>query len=206
MEFSGEDDESVGIAKQVSESDDSSKVSVKLETDEKVLARVTDGIYRLPGSAIRELISNSYDADAENVIIDTDVPLFRSMTIRDDGNGMSIDVLVNLIRHIGGSAKRSDKGRKLSVTDSIDKTKSPNKKRKLIGKIGIGLFSVAQLTREFEIITKEKGVGYYLKARIKLYNYSDENVADDQRGASFETAPLICGRSLRIMLMHMELI
>ncbi|MGU2323480.1 ATP-binding protein [Pseudomonas aeruginosa] len=73
-----------------------------LSTDEKVLARVTDGIYRQPASAIRELISNAYDADADNVWIDTDAPRFENMTIRDDGNGMSIEVLTNLIHHIGG--------------------------------------------------------------------------------------------------------
>lgn len=74
-----------------------------LSTDEKVLARVTDGIYRQPASAIRELISNAYDADADNVWIDTDAPRFENMTIRDDGNGMSIEVLTNLIHHIGGA-------------------------------------------------------------------------------------------------------
>lgn len=165
----------------------------KLETDQKVLARVTDGIYRFPGSALRELISNSYDADAENVYIDTDVPRFESMSIRDDGNGMSIETLVNLINHIGASAKRSNKGTELEVTDSSDPTVSKNKKRKLIGKIGIGLFSVAQLTRDFEIITKEKGKGYYLRAVIKLHNYSEEYInkieadTSSERGASFET-------------------
>jgi len=165
----------------------------KLETDEKVLARVTDGIYRLPGSAIRELISNAYDADAENVLIHTDVPRFESMTIRDDGNGMSIPTLVNLLGHIGGSAKRSDKGIALGVTSSEDKTLSPNKKRNLIGKIGIGLFSVAQLTRSFEIVTKQEGCDFYLKAKVKLYNYSEEYISNQEkketgeRGASFET-------------------
>lgn len=128
--------------------------STKLETDDKVLARVTDGIYRLPGSAIRELISNAYDADAENVYVETDVPRFNSMTIRDDGSGMSVDTLVNMLRHIGGSAKRTDRGISLKVTDDVDTSLSAIKKRKLIGKIGIGLFSVAQLTRDFEIITK----------------------------------------------------
>ncbi|UPQ71170.1 ATP-binding protein [Kluyvera ascorbata] len=119
--------------------------STKLETDDKVLARVTDGIYRLPGSAIRELISNAYDADAENVYVDTDVPRFNSMTIRDDGSGMSVNTLVNMLRHIGGSAKRTEKGISLKVTDEDDTSLSAIKKRKLIGKIGIGLFSVAQL-------------------------------------------------------------
>ncbi|WP_193015727.1 ATP-binding protein [Proteus sp. FME41] len=165
--------------------------STKLETDDKVLARVTDGIYRLPGSAIRELISNAYDADAENVYVETDVPRFNSMTIRDDGSGMSIDTLVNMLRHIGGSAKRTNRGITLKVTDSVDTSISAIKKRKLIGKIGIGLFSVAQLTRDFEIITKQKGNDFYLRAKVQLFNYSDEiptqEKLDGERGKSFQT-------------------
>lgn len=165
--------------------------STKLETDDKVLARVTDGIYRLPGSAIRELISNAYDADAENVYVETDVPRFNSMTIRDDGSGMSVDTLVNMLRHIGGSAKRTDKGISLKVTDEVDTSLSAIRKRKLIGKIGIGLFSVAQLTRDFEIITKQKGNDFYLRAKVQLFNYSDEipsqEKKDGERGKSFQT-------------------
>jgi hypothetical protein len=164
----------------------------KLETDDKVLARITDGIYRLPGSAIRELISNAFDADAENVYVDTDAPRFNSMTIRDDGNGMSIDTLVNMLRHIGGSAKRTNKGKSLKVTDNDDNSLSLNKKRKIIGKIGIGLFSVAQLTRDFEIITKQNGCSFYLRAKVTLFNYSDElaeakSTEKDNRGKSFQT-------------------
>ncbi|EKG36691.1 hypothetical protein Pav013_3522 [Pseudomonas syringae pv. avellanae str. ISPaVe013] len=184
------------------------KAKTKLETDEKVLARVTDGIYRLPGSAIRELISNAYDADAENVTIDTDVPRFETISVRDDGVGMSIETLVNLLSHIGGSAKRTEKGGDLKVTDELDNSLSRIKKRKLIGKIGIGLFSVAQLTRDFDIITKQKNSDFYLKARVRLHNYSEEYIREtekahleklkkqnsdglspdaDSRGASFET-------------------
>ena len=164
----------------------------KLETDDKVLARITDGIYRYPGSALRELISNSYDADAENVYVETDAPRFDSMTVRDDGNGMSISTLVNMLRHIGGSAKRTSKGKELKVTDFYDNSLSLNKKRKLIGKIGIGLFSIAQLTRDFEIITKQKGNDFYLKAKVQLFNFSDEAVElsrdeSGERGKSFQT-------------------
>lgn len=161
-----------------------------LSTDEKVLARVTDGIYRQPSSAIRELISNAYDADADNVWIDTDAPRFENMTIRDDGNGMSIEVLTNLIHHIGGSAKRSGDSKKaaLGVTDKDDPNLSPNKNRRLIGKIGIGLFSVAQLTRHFSIVTKQKGTDYYLIADVVLNNYSEQVVASqEKRGEGFDT-------------------
>lgn len=49
-----------------------------LKTDQRVIARVTDGIYRQPGSSLRELISNAYDADATRVVIKTDAPRFRT--------------------------------------------------------------------------------------------------------------------------------
>lgn len=83
------------------------KTETLLKTDQKVLARITDGIYRHAYSALRELICNSYDADATEIYIDTDVPLFRTITVRDNGNGMSIDTLSNVLHHIGGSAKRN---------------------------------------------------------------------------------------------------
>ena len=147
-----------------------------LSTDERVLARVTDGIYRQPSSAIRELVANAYDADATTVRIDTDYPRFNTITIRDDGNGMTFEALANMIRHIGGSAKRNASKTALGVVNSEDPTLSVNKKRKVIGKIGIGLFSVAQLTRDFKIITKTSGSNYYIEADIRLYNYSEQLV------------------------------
>jgi len=160
----------------------------ELTTDEKVLARVTDGIYRQPASAIRELISNAYDADAENVSIDTDVPRFTNISVKDDGNGMSVSELTNLIHHIGGSAKRDPENQDVNVSSNENPSVSPNKKRKLIGKIGIGLFSVAQLTREFYITTKRKGDHYYLQAHVILHNYSDHQPDSAQeRGQSFSS-------------------
>src|SRR5713226_9934306 len=133
-------------------------VETMLATDEQVLARITDGIYRQPASALRELISNSYDADATEVIINTDAPRFREISVRDDGLGLSPEVLEHLVRHIGGSPKRSEEGKQLGVTGS-NTSLSPGG-RQLIGKLGIGMFSVAQFTRHFLIITKTKGDPY----------------------------------------------
>jgi hypothetical protein len=130
-------------------------VDTKLTTDERVLARITDGIYRQPASALRELISNAYDADAAEVIIQTDAPRFEQISVRDNGSGLTPEVLEHLIQHIGGSAKRASDGKDLGVTSDDDENLSPGG-RKLIGKLGIGLFSVAQFTRHFLIITKTK--------------------------------------------------
>src|ERR1039458_9098628 len=90
-------------------------VETILKTDQKVLARITDGIYRQPASALRELISNSYDADATEVMIFTDAPRFKELSVRDDGVGLSPEILEHLVRHIGGSAKRSEEGDRKST-------------------------------------------------------------------------------------------
>src|ERR1700680_2714410 len=106
------------LAERIRTSERRKPVDAFLATDQRVLARITDGIYRQPASALRELISNSYDADATEVIINTDAPRFREISVRDNGLGLSPEVLEHLVRHIGGSAKRSDEGKELGVTGS----------------------------------------------------------------------------------------
>ena len=86
-------------------------ISTSLSTSEQVLRRVTDGIYREPWSALRELISNAYDADATTVIIQTDAPRFESIVIRDDGLGFTSETLARMIKEIGGSTKRVEEKR-----------------------------------------------------------------------------------------------
>lgn len=139
----------------------------KLEADELVLARITEGIYRQPASALRELVSNAYDADATEVVILTDAPRFSQITVRDNGIGFSPEVLTFLVKHIGGSAKRSEIGKELEVTSNTNVNYSPGG-RQLIGKLGIGLFSVAQFTQHFLIITKTAGDSFRTVADITL--------------------------------------
>lgn len=142
-------------------------VEGKLETDELVLARITEGIYRQPASALRELVSNAYDADATEVVILTDAPRFGQISVRDNGRGLSPEILTQLVKHIGGSAKRSEKGKELGVTSATNANRSEGG-RQLIGKLGIGLFSVAQFTRHFLIITKTADDAFRTVADITL--------------------------------------
>lgn len=130
-------------------------VSAFLKTDERVFARITDGIYREPASALRELIANAYDADATEVQVVTDAPRFSKIVVRDNGHGLTEEALVHVICHIGGSLKRTAEGKQHNVVSTNDATLSPGK-RKLIGKLGIGLFSVSQLTHHLNIVTKVK--------------------------------------------------
>jgi hypothetical protein len=152
-------------------------VRTTLAASEQVIARVTDGIYRQPASALRELISNAWDADATSVTILTDSPRFSRIYVRDDGSGMSHQTLARLLKSIGGSAKRREEGKDLGITSSEDSDRTPGG-RPIIGKIGIGLFSISQLARRFEIITKIKGSNYRLVAQITLRTYSEASVVD----------------------------
>lgn len=148
-----------------------------LVVDNRVLARITDGIYRRPSSALRELIFNAYDADATMVTIHTDSPRFERMEVVDNGRGMNERSLSNLLKHIGGSSKRTYRGKALDTVSQDDPDLSPGNRR-LIGKIGIGLFAVAHLTTHFQIITKTKGESDWLIAEIWLKTFTEELLRD----------------------------
>ena len=173
------------LAAGIKDSSSESPVNTVLRTDEQVLARVTDGIYRQPGSAIRELVSNAYDADARRVVIKTDRPRFRTLSVEDDGIGMTPAALAHLLHHIGGSAKRSREGAGLGIASAADPTRSPSGRR-LIGKIGIGLFSVSQLTHRFQIITKTAGDPFRTIALVVLRQYSDESASTPEEQGEYE--------------------
>jgi hypothetical protein len=164
----------------------------KLRASDRVIARVTDGIYRQPASAIRELISNAWDADAKNVTILTDAPRFSRIYVRDDGVGMSHETLARMLHNIGGSAKRSKEGSALGITSTSDPDRTPGG-RLLIGKIGIGLFSVSQLARRFRIVTKTSGTNYRLVADVHLRTYSEEDSQEDTEDSQDDSDDYISG-------------
>ncbi|MEA3343207.1 MAG: ATP-binding protein [archaeon] len=167
-------DAAKNLAKEILEKrEKGSPTLTNLETNERVIARVTEGIYRQPAASLRELISNAYDADATSVIIQTDAPRFEKIIVRDDGIGMTEEALASLIKDIGGSTKRTADGYEIGISRKNNSLLSPGG-RKLIGKIGIGLFSVAQLSRHFQIITKVKGSKFRTVAEVMLKTYSED--------------------------------
>ena len=148
-------------------------VSSTLATSERIIARVTDGIYREPWAAFRELIANAYDADATRVIVETGAPDFKQVIVRDNGNGMTPETVVYLVKSIGGSSKRKKVGEQYNTVSLENAELSPSG-RPLIGKIGIGLFAVAQLTQHFQIITKAANTDVRTSATIKLRTHDED--------------------------------
>ncbi|MGH9461428.1 MAG: ATP-binding protein [Vicinamibacteria bacterium] len=124
-----------------------------------IIADISAGIYRSPAGALKELISNAFDADAPSVRISTGWPKFKTFTCTDDGRGMKPDEFREIMGHIGGSAKR-DAGEL-----------SPKLKRPLIGRIGIGLLSIAQICRKFTVFSSVEGEGRKFRAEIDLEPY-----------------------------------
>ncbi len=110
---------------------------------------LTRGTYRTFTRAIKEAVSNSYDADANHVQIDfapkqfLDVadPAKLTIQIRDDGKGMSLRDFWDRFASIE-SEKTSDK-------------RDASSKRYPIGQFGIGSFALVPFSREVVIYSKK---------------------------------------------------
>lgn len=124
-----------------------------------VIADISAGIYRTPAGALKELISNAFDADATTVRLSTNGPHFNTFTCTDDGTGITPEKFKTIMGLIGGSGKR-DEGEI-----------SPIFKRPLIGRIGIGVLSIGQICRSFEFFSSAKGSSKKFRAHIDLEPY-----------------------------------
>lgn len=102
--------------------------------------------------ALIELVKNAYDAFAYNVEVVFDIDSFgnRTLTIADDGLGMSKNIIVNA----------------WAVIATNNKARNPyverdGKVRAVSGNKGMGRFSAARLGSKLTIITKTKAEGCY---------------------------------------------
>ena len=132
---------------------------------QKIIADISSGIYRSPAAALKELISNAYDADAKRVTITTDPPKFRTLTIEDNGSGMTIGAFLDVLKHIGGSRKRAQK------------EQSEVFNRQYIGRIGIGLLAVSQLGTRFYVSSSVRGSATKFLAEINLDPFHKDDTA-----------------------------
>lgn len=88
---------------------------------------------------VAELISNSYDADAENVIIKIDY-INKVVTVCDDGIGMNHEELNENFLKIGRNRRKAER-------TGLSKIK----KRKVTGKKGLGKLAVFGIAKTIEV-------------------------------------------------------
>jgi hypothetical protein len=112
-----------------------------------VAARIIDllssGLYESPAACLKELINNSFDADASHVDVSVK-PDANRIIIQDDGQGMDRAEFERHFRRIAESHKR----------DNQDVTTTGRPK---IGKIGIGVIAANELCERLEIFSTKAG-------------------------------------------------
>lgn len=138
----------------------------QINVSARIIADISSGIYRTPANALKELISNSFDADADTVFITTNYPEFDIFTISDNGSGMSSTQFSEVMGRIGGSDKR------VPIGDTPGFTKLG---RPIIGKIGIGVLAVAQICRKFTVISSTIDKPERFEATIDLNPFHEQD-------------------------------
>ena len=122
-------------------------------------------------TALFELVKNSYDANAKNVVVSFENVAAGEngavITIGDDGYGMSFADIRDKWMVIGTSSKRKE-----------PYTPEPFH-RKCVGEKGIGRFAVDKLGDKVSIVTKKADDSEWLKVDIDwtvYYSNSDSNI------------------------------
>ncbi|VVB86445.1 Chaperone protein HtpG [uncultured archaeon] len=139
-----------------------------MRVNSKILKDLSSGIYSNPANAIKELIINSYDADATKVTIRAK-PDLDSFTIIDNGIGMNCDDFDTKFAWISHSEKR----REGDFTKII--------KRPLVGRFGIGFISASQLCNKMTVISSKKGDPKKFKAEIDFSQYKNHNPYEEPK-------------------------
>ena len=123
-----------------------------IKVHSQILDDLSSGIYSSTASCLKELVNNSYDADATRVTIRV-LPDLDTITIVDDGEGMNGIDFDEKFAWISKSSKR----------ETGEKSK---KGRPLIGKIGIGFIAVNEICDKVEIISTKKGENFKFTAIV----------------------------------------
>lgn len=117
-----------------------------LKFDPNTIEHLGISLYSKLPSVLSELVSNSWDADADNVVIDfIDKSEGKEIIYYDDGIGMSFDELDNKFLLIG-------RNRRSEATE-----KSTDKGRLVIGKKGLGKLSVFGICNVIEVKSVKDG-------------------------------------------------
>ena len=123
------------------------QISMPFKPKAQILLQLGEQLIKSEGVAILELIKNSYDADAKNVIInmiDIDDPEKGYIEIIDDGIGMNLWTIQNVWMEPGNTHKK----------DIVEVSERSSLNRLPIGEKGIGRFGVHKLGKKIEMITR----------------------------------------------------
>ncbi|HEY0024799.1 MAG TPA: ATP-binding protein [Longimicrobium sp.] len=136
-------------------SQDQSTFRGEIKVASRIIDYLSSGLYPSPGACLKELVNNSYDADASIVAVYVKPDADR-IIIEDDGIGMTRDEFVTHFERVSESHKRE----KSELT--------PSGRRPKIGKIGIGFIAANEICEVMEVYSTKKGNSELLHVTINF--------------------------------------
>jgi len=151
------------------------KGKMKLRPRARIIKILGEDLISNNNVAFIELIKNSYDADATNVVISFKNSLLKDkgiITIEDNGHGMDIKTI------------KEGWMEPASIIKKIEKH-SLNKKRRFLGEKGVGRFATSKLSKKLQIITRKNKDE--IEANFDWHKFYNEEKYLDQIDCSWET-------------------
>ena len=128
----------------------------------RIIRTICDQLISGPEAAVIELVKNSYDADASQVIIKFHPPLTKGVgmiSIADDGSGMTL-------------ADIEDKWMEPATVSKVETRYSPVRNRTMMGSKGIGRFAAAKLGRKMSLLAVSDRAGSRKEVLIPEIDWS----------------------------------
>ena len=154
-------------------------------------------LYDTAADAVCEIISNAYDADAENVTVKIPLGVFLAtkaggslhdrgyeITIEDDGHGMRQEDINGFFLTVGLERRTDDRRKELNVIGTSDLSAgvtSLEKHRSVMGRKGIGKLAPFGICKEIEVWSaggKKNDEGFTIANFI--LKYDDINAPTDK--------------------------
>jgi hypothetical protein len=132
-----------------------SKWPKSISVDKRIVQILSKSTYESFPNAIKEIITNSYDADSSKVNITIDVKN-EMIIVEDNGWGMSENDFDLYLRIAGED--RDKKGRTFS-------------KRYIIGQFGVGFLAVFPFFQNYYIESKKAGLSESMYGEVQCYRY-----------------------------------
>lgn len=115
-----------------------------LSFDPRTIEHLGVRMYSHVPNAVAELVANAYDADA--TLVEVLIGADRSITVKDDGHGMSRQDVANKYLRIGRNRRRTE-----------DSTMTESGKRRVSGKKGLGKLALFGVGQVVEVTTTRAG-------------------------------------------------
>jgi predicted nuclease of predicted toxin-antitoxin system len=149
----------------------------KITVDKRIITILSGSTYNNFPKALKEIITNSYDADASEVKISVDVK-GETITVEDNGHGMSESDFDFYLR-IAGKTRST---REFTLSG-----------RKRIGQFGVGFLSVFPFCRTYNIESTKKGSAEIIFASIPNHKFIEE---DQKSLTDIEEIPIQGGKRI----------